>query len=198
MNRPTSSSGFWSPTARSAGRRGPAARGQPLERQRQVGAALGRGDRVDLVDDAPLGAGEQLLGAAGQHQVQRLGRGDQDVGRLAQHRLALALRRVAGADGDLEVGADARAAARAGCGRCRRRAPSAARRRRARCAARRPSRLAAAEPVDRLQERGERLARSGRGRDQDVLARGDRRPGLRLGRRRARRRPCRTTRAWWG
>jgi hypothetical protein len=32
-----------------------AARGQPLERQRQVRAALGRGDRVDLVDDAPAG-----------------------------------------------------------------------------------------------------------------------------------------------
>ena len=54
-----------------------------------------------------LGAVEQLLRAAGQHQVQRLGRRDQDVGRLAQHRLALALRRVAGADRDLQVGADA-------------------------------------------------------------------------------------------
>ena len=34
----------------------------------------------------------------GQHQVERLGRGDQHVRRLAQHRLALLLRRVAGAD----------------------------------------------------------------------------------------------------
>ena len=79
---------------------------EPLERQRQVRAALGRRDRVDLVDDAPVRAGEQLLRAAGEHQVQRLGRGDQDVGRLAEHRLALALRRVAGPHRDRQLRAD--------------------------------------------------------------------------------------------
>ena len=110
---------------------------EPLERQRQVRAALGRGDRVDLVDDAPARAVEQLLGAGGQHQVERLGRRDQDVRRLAQHRLALALGRVPGAHRDLADRRRSRAAARAGCDRCRRRGPSAARRRRARCGARR-------------------------------------------------------------
>ena len=71
--------------------------GEPLQRQRQVRAALGRGHGVDLVDDAPARALKQLLGLPGEHQVQRLGRGDEDVGRLAQHLLALALGRVAGA-----------------------------------------------------------------------------------------------------
>ena len=68
--------------------------------------ALGRRNRVDLVDDAPLRAGEHLLRPAGQHQVQRFRRRDQDVRRFAQHRLALALGGVAGPDRNLEVGAD--------------------------------------------------------------------------------------------
>ena len=93
------------------------------------------------------GAVEQLLRAAGQHQVQRLGRGDEDVGRLAQHRLALALRRVAGADRDLHDRRRSRAAACAGCGRCRTTAPSAARRRRARCAGRRRGGSAASRSI---------------------------------------------------
>ena len=41
---------------------------------------------------------EELARPRGEHQVERLGRGDQHVGRLAQHRLALLLGRVAGAD----------------------------------------------------------------------------------------------------
>ena len=80
---------------------------QPLERQREVRAALGRGDGVDLIDDAPARALEQLLRLAGQHQVERLRRRDQDVGRVAQHLLALALRRVARANRDLQVRSDA-------------------------------------------------------------------------------------------
>ena len=125
---------------------------------------------------------EQPLRAAGQHQVQRLWRRDQDVGRARAASLALALRRVAGADGDFEVGADA-------AQRCAQvavdvvgerlerrdvdeaRAPLAGRRRRL-----------VGELVDRVQERGQRLARAGRRRDQDMLAGGDRRPGLILGR----------------
>ena len=79
---------------------------EPLERQRQVRAALGLGDRVDLVDDHPLDVGQDLARPRGQHQVERLGRRDQDVGRLAQHLRALLLRRVAGADRDLDVAAD--------------------------------------------------------------------------------------------
>ena len=80
---------------------------QALERQREVRAALGGGHGVDLVDDHRLDAGEDLARLRGQHEVQRLGRRDEDVRRVAAHRRALALRRVAGADTHGEVGADA-------------------------------------------------------------------------------------------
>ena len=159
--------------------------GQPLERERQVRAALCLRDGVDLVHDHLLGAVEDLRRLAGEHQVQRLGRRDEDVRRLADHRLALALRRVAGADGDLDVGADA-AQRRAQVllhvvgERLERRdvdEPGAVR-----------GRLGD-EPVERPQERRERLAGAGGRADQGVLARGDRRPGLRLRRRRRIERP---------
>ncbi len=111
------------------GRRGaPAARLglEPLEREREVRAALGGGDGVDLVDDHRLDRAERLPRARGEHQVERLGRRDQDVRRVAQHRRALALGRVAGADADAHVGRRrSRGGARGGCARCRRRAPSA-------------------------------------------------------------------------
>ena len=87
-------------------RRGRAAarlRLQALEREREVRAALGGGDGVDLVDDHRLDAAEHLARARGEDQVQRLGRRDQDVGRLAHHRGALALGRVAGADAHAHV-----------------------------------------------------------------------------------------------
>ena len=54
---------------------------EPLERQRQVRAALGAGHRVHLVDDHRLDTAQRLAGLAGEHQEQRLGRGDEDVGR---------------------------------------------------------------------------------------------------------------------
>ena len=41
---------------------------QPLEAQGQVGAALGGGHRVDLVDDHPAHRVEQLAGGTGEHQ----------------------------------------------------------------------------------------------------------------------------------
>ncbi len=134
--------------------------GETLERQRQVGAALGRRDRVDLVDDAPASAGEQLLGAPGQHQVQRLRGGDQDVWRLAEHRLALALWSVPGADRNLQVGADPP----------QRRAQVAIDVVRQRLQWRHvdesdPAVLSGAilagQAVDRVQERGQRLTRAG-------------------------------------
>ena len=56
---------------------------EPLERDREVGTPLGAGDGVDLVDDHRLDADERLAGAGGEHQEQRLGGGDQDVGRRA-------------------------------------------------------------------------------------------------------------------
>ena len=73
---------------------------QALQGQCHVRAAFGRRDGVDLVDDQRLDVGEDLPRAGGHHQVQGLGRRDQDVGRLAQHRLAVLLRRVAGAQAD--------------------------------------------------------------------------------------------------
>ncbi len=64
---------------------------QAFQAQRQVYAALGAGQGVNLVDDDRLHRAEHLAGArAGQQDVERLGRGDEDVGRLAQHRLAFA------------------------------------------------------------------------------------------------------------
>ena len=174
------------------------------------------GDRVDLVDDAPAGLREQVLGPAGEHQVQRLGCRDQDVRRPAQHRRALALGRVAGTDRDAQVGSDPAqrhpqvaldvvgerlerrdihqadpcrgGLAVASPARFARSPGSARSPRFARCiGSARPISPAptvltfGGERVDRPQERGERLARAGRGADQDVLAGGDRRPRLRLG-----------------
>ena len=71
---------------------------EPLERQRQVGAALGAGDRVHLVDDHRLDAAQRLARLRGEEQEQRLGRRDEDVGRRAGERAALVGRGVAGAD----------------------------------------------------------------------------------------------------
>ncbi len=62
---------------------------QPLQRDRQVRAALGLRDGVDLVEDHPLGPLEDLARLRGQHQVERLRRGDEDVGRAAGQQPAL-------------------------------------------------------------------------------------------------------------
>ena len=70
---------------------------EALEREREVGATLGRRHRVDLVHDDGLDIAQQLARAGGQQQEQALGRRDQDVGRRAQH---------------------ARGARRPGCRRC--------------------------------------------------------------------------------
>jgi hypothetical protein len=52
---------------------------QPFEGQGKVRAALGAGERMDLVDDHPLDAAERLARRRRQQQVQRLGRGHEDV-----------------------------------------------------------------------------------------------------------------------
>ena len=153
------------------------------KRQRQVGAALGLGDGVDLVDDHRLDAGEDLAGAGGEDQVERLGGGDQDVGRRFAHRPALGLGRVAGAQARPRGRRRSPAAAPAGCARCRRRAPSAARRRRSA----RPGRAPAPARAGRC-PRGRRPA-SCRSRSGRRSARWRRRrspPAARLGGRRAR------------
>ena len=94
-----------SPTGRSAG---PAAGDvlQPLERQRQVRAATSADHGVDFVDDHRPDRAQQLAAALRrEQQVERLRRRHQDVRRRAQHRRALGLRRVAGADGRGDAGA---------------------------------------------------------------------------------------------
>ncbi len=69
-------------------------------------AALVVGHGVDFVDDDGADAGEIGAGLLGGEQdVERLGRGDEDVRRLLEHGAALGGERVAGADG----GADRRA-----------------------------------------------------------------------------------------
>ena len=161
--------------------------GQPLEGEGQVRPPLGRGDGMDLVDDAPLGAREHLLGAARQHQIQRLRRGDEDVRRLAEHRLAFALGRVAGPERDAQVGADSaqgstQVAFDVVGQRLQRRHVDQPR------AALAGLRLGH-EAVDRPQKSGECLTRARGRRDEDVLAGGDRGPRLGLGRRRLGERP---------
>ena len=62
-------------------------------------AAARADDGVDLVDDDGAHRAQHLAAAlGGEQQVERLGRGDQDVRRLAQHGRALGRGRVAGAD----------------------------------------------------------------------------------------------------
>ena len=74
----------------------------PLERQRQVRAALRPGDRVHLVDDHRLDAAQRLARLRGEDQEQGLGRGDEDVGRVLREPPPVLRRRVAGPDGDVD------------------------------------------------------------------------------------------------
>ena len=60
-----------------------AQRFQPLERERQVRAPLGRHQRVDLVDDDRLERSQHVARVRREQQVQRFGRGDEDIRRLA-------------------------------------------------------------------------------------------------------------------
>ena len=76
---------------------------EPLEAEREVRAALRAGDRVDLVDDDVLDVAEDLARGAGEHQVQRLGRRDQDVGRVPGDLAPVLGRRVARPAGDRDV-----------------------------------------------------------------------------------------------
>ena len=76
---------------------------EPLDRERQVGAALRAGDRVHLVEDQRLDPAQGLARGRGEHQVERLRRRDQDVGRLLHELAPLLRRRVAGADADAEA-----------------------------------------------------------------------------------------------
>ncbi len=70
---------------------------QALEADGEVGTALGAGERVDLVDDHRGDAAQRLARCAGEHEEQRLGRGDEDVRGVAHQVAALDRRRVTAA-----------------------------------------------------------------------------------------------------
>ncbi len=152
---------------------------EPLQGQREVRAALGCRDGVDLVDDHGLDVREDLVRPRGHHQIERLGRRDQDVRRLAEHRLAVLLRRVAGAKADLDRRADAlerraQVAIHVVRERLERRdvdqANALAERLGVLGRGVRIGRCAPRELVDPPQERRERLARAGGRADQRVVA----------------------------
>ena len=155
--------------------------GQPLERHREVRPALGLRHRVDLVDDDPLRTGEELARLRGEHEVERLGRGDEDVRRPAQHRRPFPLGRVAGAHPDAHVGADA---AQRGPQIALHVVAEGLERRHVdepECPlARVGRRRLGDQAVERPQEGGEGLAGARRRRHQRVGAAGDGRPGLDL------------------
>ena len=77
---------------------------QPLDREREVAAALVAIEGVDLVhDDRPDRREHRSPAVARQKEVQRLGRRDQDVRRPPGHRRPLARGRVAGAHEDADL-----------------------------------------------------------------------------------------------
>ncbi len=134
------------PTGRCAVALAAARRTQWSSRSRvsgEVAAALGGGQRVDLVDDHGFDTPQRLPRSGGEHQVEGLRGGDQDVGRVPDQQPALVGRCVAGAhaDGRLRVGqaqslrseADPLQRGCAGSSRRRRPAPGAVIRRAAAC-----------------------------------------------------------------
>ena len=76
---------------------------EPLEREREVRTPLGRGDRVHLVDNDRLDAREGLPCGGGEHEVQGLRGGDEDIRRMALQQPAIRGGRVSRPhpDGDL-------------------------------------------------------------------------------------------------
>ena len=63
---------------------------EPLERQHEVRAPLGRRQRVDLVDDDGLDVAQGVPRPRGEHEVEALRGGDEQVGRVAHERLPVA------------------------------------------------------------------------------------------------------------
>ena len=183
---------------RADGRREPDPAGGALEQgveafqgQREMGAALGAGDGVNLVDDDGVDAAQRLAGLGGQQEEQRLRRGDEHVGRLARELAALVGGGVTGADGDADVGrfeaeplgglpdAGERSAEVAldvdGEGLERGDVEDAT------PVERVVGRRTGGDPVEGPEEGGQRLARAGGGDDEGVLPGGGRSPGALLG-----------------
>ncbi len=77
-----------------------AQRGETFDRHGEVRAALGRDERVNLVDDDRVDGAQRVACVRGQEQVQRFRRRDQDVGRRALKPRALGRWGIAGTDRD--------------------------------------------------------------------------------------------------
>ena len=165
---------------------------QTLQAQREVGAALAAGHGVDLVDDHRVDARQGLAGRRGEQQEQRLGRGHQHVRGPGPLPSTLIRRGVAGADPDRDLcGLDSR---RLGLARDpRQRGPEVAlhvhRERLERRDVQHPGAGTGGtrarvrpeeEPVERREERGQRLARTRGRHHQRVRAALQRRPGTLL------------------
>ena len=156
---------------------------EPLQRQGEVGPALGAGEGVDLVDDDRLDPDERLACGRGEHEEERLGRRDEDVGGgpgegaplvgrgVARAHRHADLRRLEPEPGRGVPDADERGAQVAldvdGEGLERRDVEDPA--------AGEPlgRGLGGDEPVEGPQEGGQRLARAGRGDDERVRAAAD-------------------------
>ena len=166
---------------------------QPFHRQHQMCAALGRGHRVDLVDDDRVDARQRRRRRRREHQVQAFGRSDQQVGWPADECPTIAGAGVAGAHRNdrlherltqalgRELDAHQRGSEilldveREGAQRRDVEDAGACLVLRRRCGD---------QPIDRGQECRERLAAACRCTDQGVLTSGDGRPAVDLGMRR--------------
>ena len=164
---------------------------QSFQRQRQMAAALARDHRVNFVHDDRARRGQHRApGFRTQQHVQRLRCRHQDVRRRLAQACALGLRRIAGAHRGADIDVRQSLACEFGGDACQRRlevdVDVVGQRLQGRDvddlgrigqAVRKPF---AHQRIDGRQERGERLARTGRCGDQGVAARCNRRPGLRL------------------
>jgi hypothetical protein len=65
-----------------------AQRVEALEAEAEVGATLGGSEGMDLIDDDRLDASQRLPRVRREHEVEALGRGDQQVRRVAHEGLA--------------------------------------------------------------------------------------------------------------
>ena len=172
-------------------RLGDAVGSEPLERQGQVGAALGGSQRVDLVHDHGVDGAQRLAGLAEQEEVERLGGGDEDLAGVLDLALAILGRGVAGAHVDAGD-PDAVVADFGGAGDADERGPEVAldvvdqRLERGDVEGLHPAGAllvrVSREAIDAIEERGEGLAAAGGGDEQAVLAGRDLLPALVLDR----------------
>ncbi len=168
---------------------------QSLQGEAEMRAALVPGHRVDLVDDHRPHAPELLAALLRRHeQIERFGRGHQDVGRPPGHGRARARRRVAGPHLRAQVGNRHALLGGEGPDLGQRRleilvdvAGQRLERRHVHHVdgvGQRGARPGPEQAVDADEEGGQRLARAGGRGDQDVAPRRDERPALDLRRHR--------------